>query len=183
MVDLTAARFNEYLAAASIDPNSDAAVERANEQSPYAPNGVYPVADGWIALSVDGDDEFAALVAVLAAPALAAAGFDRADDRRARRQELDEQLADATRLRASGELARELRGVGIAAERVASPADLLDDSDLAARGIFAPVCHPTWGERRLIGIPWRPFGEAALPLGAPPLLQSEGVGPPDGSGP
>lgn len=59
-------------------------------------------------------------------------------------------------------------------EPCATPADLVDSPHLAERGFFAPVTHPDWGERRLVGIPWRRYGEPPFPLGTPPTLQADG---------
>jgi crotonobetainyl-CoA:carnitine CoA-transferase CaiB-like acyl-CoA transferase len=55
-------------------------------------------------------------------------------------------------------------------EPVATPADLVASPQLASRGLFGLVDHPDWGERRLVGLPWRRHGDPALPLGAPPRL-------------
>ena len=87
------------------------------------------------------------------------------------RRTLDARIADATRTRSASELASALRAVGVPAEKVASPADLLDSPQLASRGFFTPVEHGEWGERRLVGIPWRRFGGPPIALGAPPCLQ------------
>lgn len=171
MADLVVAHFNEFLAAASLDPDSDRRTDRANELAPYAPHGVYPAADGWIALSVDGDEQFARLANVLAHDPLSDPGFAGADDRFAHRHDLDAKVAHATRARDRDELAAELRAAGIPAEAVATAADLLESSHLASRDFFTEVDHPDWGRRRLVGIPWRPFGQAALPLAPPPTLR------------
>jgi hypothetical protein len=61
--------------------------------------------------------------------------------------------------------------VGIIAEELVGPRDLPAVAQLVSRGFFAPVEHPEWGRRRLIGIPWRPFGQPATALAAPPLLR------------
>ena len=118
MADLVVAHFNEFLAAASLDPRSDATVDRANELTPYAPHGVYPTTDGWIALAVDGDEQFARLGKVLGSGRLTDAVFATADARFEQRGALDEHLAAATRTRSATELASELRAAGIAAEEV-----------------------------------------------------------------
>ena len=68
------------------------------------------------------------------------------------------------------DLAAQLRAVGVAAEEVMSAKGLLDSDQLAARGFLTTVEHPSWGRRRLVGIPWRPFGAPAIALGPPPLL-------------
>ena len=170
MADLVVAHFNEFLAAASLDPDSDRRTDRANELAPYAPHGVYPTAAGWIALAVDDDEQFARLANILAHDPLADPAFAGADDRFAQRHDLDAQVAEATQTCDGNDLAAELRAAGIPAEAVATAADLLASSHLASRGFLTEVVHPEWGRRRLVGIPWRPFGAEALPLGPPPML-------------
>jgi crotonobetainyl-CoA:carnitine CoA-transferase CaiB-like acyl-CoA transferase len=170
MSDLVVAHFNEFMAAASLDPDSDRSVDRANELSPYAPHGVYVTADGWLALAVDDDEQFDHLVKVLEDEQLAVPAFGTEAGRLEQRRALDEHLAGALRTRIAHDVAAELRAVGIAAEEVMSAADLIVSPQLAARGFLTEVEHPEWGRRRLVGIPWRPFGAPALALGAPPML-------------
>jgi crotonobetainyl-CoA:carnitine CoA-transferase CaiB-like acyl-CoA transferase len=170
MADLIVAHFNEFLAAASLDPDSEQSLDRSNELSPYAPNGVYPTTDGWIALSVDDDEHYGRLAKVLAHDALADPTLASAEARLEQRRVLDEHVGAATSSRGAGELAAELRAAGIAAEQVLTPGDLLTSPHLVARGFFTEVEHPVWGRRRLVGIPWQPFGGPAIALGPPPLL-------------
>jgi crotonobetainyl-CoA:carnitine CoA-transferase CaiB-like acyl-CoA transferase len=175
MTDLVVAHFNEYLAAAGLDRdgNDVADGDRANELAPFAPNGVFPTADGWVALSVDGDERYARLVKALGHDALLDPAFAGARGRRAHARDLDARIAEATRRHEAGGLAAELRAAGLVAEAVLAPADLVADEQLAARGFFAPVEHPEWGARRLVGIPWRVSGEAPLTLRPPPRLGGE----------
>jgi crotonobetainyl-CoA:carnitine CoA-transferase CaiB-like acyl-CoA transferase len=170
MSDLVVAHFNEFLAVASLDRDSEAAVDRANELSPYAPHGVYDTASGWIALSVEDDAQFARLAELLDPSLLTDAAFATADDRFAARATLDGRVAEVVGTRTAREVAAELRALGVPAEEVRSPADLLSDPQLAARGFLTPVEHPEWGRRRLVGLPWRRFGGPALALAPPPLL-------------
>jgi crotonobetainyl-CoA:carnitine CoA-transferase CaiB-like acyl-CoA transferase len=179
MSDLVIAHFNEFLAAASLDPDSDRRVDRANELSPYAPHGVYATADGWVALAIGSDGEFVRLVEVLACDALAVPAFRDAAGRYEQRHVLDAQLADALRTRAAADLAAELRSVGVAAEEVMGAPALLESNQLASRGFLTEVEHPIWGRRRLVGVPWRPAGGPALALGPPPLLVTLDDGDPD----
>jgi crotonobetainyl-CoA:carnitine CoA-transferase CaiB-like acyl-CoA transferase len=162
MADLVVSHFNEFVAAASLDAESDDVVDRANDQAPYAPHGVYPTEDGWIAIAV-GADQVSAVAAALGEISVSGS----AGDRRA----VDDLVADATRTRKAGVLAAELRASGVAAEQVMTPAELADVEQLASRGFLTPVVHPVWGERRIVGIPWRPYGEGPIPLRAAPLLE------------
>ncbi len=168
MTDLVVSHFNEYLAAASLGHDDDSA-DRANELAPFAPHGIYPTHDGWIAICVKDDSEFARLIKVLAGTEFDPA-FTRADDRRKQRHELDAHLGSVTLPHRSSELAARLREEGVVAEAVVSPKTLTEDAQLASREFFEPVDHREWGTRRLVGIPWRRFGQLPPPLGPPPLL-------------
>ncbi len=174
MTDLVVSHFNEYLAAASLGYGDDSA-DRANELFPFAPHGIYPTDDGWIAICVKEDGEFVRLNEVIDGAILDPA-FAQAKHRLKRRHELDSQLGTATRSHRSSELAARLREEGVVAEAVVGPKALTEDDQLTARGFFEPVDHPEWGTRRLVGIPWRRFGQSPPPLGPPPLLGGSGRG-------
>ncbi len=183
MAELITARFNEYLAAASL-PDGAVGGDLANDQYPYAPCGVYPVDGGWLALSVAGDDEWARTVDALGHPdALADGRWATSDGRYAARDALDAAVAEATAGRAGAALAATLAASGVAAAVVAGADALIADPHLAARGFFCEVDHPDWGRRRLIGLPWRIAGGAPFPLGPPPLLAPLGVHETSDSGP
>jgi crotonobetainyl-CoA:carnitine CoA-transferase CaiB-like acyl-CoA transferase len=169
MADLVVAHFNEFIAAASVEP--DLPVDRANDLSPFAPNGVYPTVDGWIALSVENDEQFAHLADALADDEMRGPRYANADARTAARRVLDDRIAQATRTRIASQLAHKVRVGGVYAERVATPEDLLASTQLASRGFLTPVEHQVWGRRGLVGIPWRPYGGPPLALGAPPQLE------------
>jgi crotonobetainyl-CoA:carnitine CoA-transferase CaiB-like acyl-CoA transferase len=170
MADLIVGHFNEFVAAASLDPGSDSEADCANEMFPYAPNGVYAAGGGWIAISVEDDQQYARLVKVLDHEPLGNPDFASSRPRFDHRHVLDGLLAEATGPRTAAALARELRAAGIAAEELVGPRDLPAVGQLASRDFFTAVEHPEWGRRRLIGLPWRPFGEPAIALGPPPLL-------------
>jgi crotonobetainyl-CoA:carnitine CoA-transferase CaiB-like acyl-CoA transferase len=170
MAELIDSRFNEFLAAASIDPASDETVDRANAVSPFAPSGVYRCTEGWIALSVDGDESFSRLCEALDLEPTVEKQFALSDRREADRLELDDHLASAFEKEDSKYWSAELRSRGIFAERVASVTDLISDAHLNDRGYFVAVDHPVWGRRRLLGMPWRPVGANAIELRHPPLL-------------
>ena len=169
MTDLVVAHFNEHLAAASLDQGDDT-VDRANDLAPFAPHGVYRTEDGWIAISVDGDDEFARLADRLHHDPLRDRRFETAAGRVEHREQLEAELEILARRHTTGFLTDILRGSGVDAEPVVAAADLTADPHLEDRGFFTPVDHPEWGTRRLVGVPWRRHGQGALPLRPSPLL-------------
>ncbi len=169
MIDLVVSHFNEYMAAASLGYDDDTA-DRANELAPFAPHGVYPASDGWIAICVHHDDDYARLVKVLEDTRLFDPTYATAANRLKRRRRLDADIARLTRRHGSSGLAFRLRDEGVVAEAVVDAVALTQDAQLMARGFFQAVDHPTWGTRQLVGIPWRVFGHPSPTLGPPPLL-------------
>jgi crotonobetainyl-CoA:carnitine CoA-transferase CaiB-like acyl-CoA transferase len=148
MADLISAHFNEFLAAASLDASSDASFDRGNELAPYAPHGVYPASDGWVAIAVDGAEEAAALRGVVG----------------------DGDLAEVTRNWPAAKLAASLRAVGVVAEEALPAPRLVEVAQLIDRDFFTEVEHPIWGRRRIVGLPWRAFGARSIALRASPEL-------------
>jgi crotonobetainyl-CoA:carnitine CoA-transferase CaiB-like acyl-CoA transferase len=169
MTDLVVSHFNEYLAAASLERHDDE-VDRANDLAPFAPHGVYATTDGWLAIAVDGDEEYQRLVAYFGHPSLHDHRFDTSQGRLEHLRVLDERLARVVSRHSSEFLVERLQALGIAAERVVGAADLITDAQLEARGFFARVEHPEWGSRPIVGIPWRPYDFSPLALAPPPLL-------------
>ena len=171
MADAITARFDEFLAAASLSPDYEADLDLANDQFPLAPNGMYRTEDGWLALSVETDEQWAAVLEVLGAPAsLEDPAFATAAGRFEARRSLDAALGELLVGADGRELAGLLQDAGVPASTVRTGADLVTDPHLEARGFFPLVEHPVWGRRRLIGIPWREAGCLPLPLRHPPLL-------------
>jgi crotonobetainyl-CoA:carnitine CoA-transferase CaiB-like acyl-CoA transferase len=66
--------------------------------------------------------------------------------------------------------AGQLRAAGLMARAVINAEQLIRDDHLSERGFFSAVVHPEWGEKRLIGLPWRFAGRPAIALAPPPLL-------------
>lgn len=171
MGELIASRFNEFLAAASIDPASDRAVDRANETFPFAPNGVYSTVEGWLAISVGSDSEFEQFRHALGDPiTLSRPEFSAAEGRWADRERLDQAITACLPSQPASDLAEVLRRAGVQAEAVQGPADLIADRHLTERGFFVSVDHPDYGRKLLAGLPWRRAGDRPWPLRPPPLL-------------
>lgn len=173
MADCITGRFDEYLAAASRSDDYEENLDRANDQFPLAPNGMYRTADRWLALSVETDRQWAALVEVLASPAaLADPAYSSVEGRFEHRRALDDAIGELVAAASGLDLADRLQAAGIPATTVRTPADLVADPHLGARGFFTPVQHPVWGRRRLVGIPWREAGSGPIALRHPPLLDA-----------
>ncbi len=119
---------------------------QGNRDASMAPHGVFPAAgdDRWIAIAVEGDPQWRALCAVLGlAEAARDRRYARAADRLARAGELERLVAERTAKREMLELEAALQGAGVAASAVQNSAELFRDPQLAARGHFVELEHPS----------------------------------------
>ena len=129
--------------------NGESEVRRGNRSERAAPHGVYPCRgeDRWIAIAVEDDDAWRALVAALGEPEWARApGLACVAGRLAREPELDAQITAFTRPQDALALAERLQAAGVPAGPVQDFADLLDDPQLAHREHFVPLHHVHLGE-------------------------------------
>jgi crotonobetainyl-CoA:carnitine CoA-transferase CaiB-like acyl-CoA transferase len=119
----------------------------------HAPQGVYPCAgdDRWIAISITGDAEWAALCD------LAALGPERAtlrlDERLAAHDDLDRAIAAWTGQHAHIDLMHRLQQAGIVACALLDAKEMVEDPHLAARGFFVSITHPDAGTYPFPGQP------------------------------
>ena len=147
--------------------------ERAgNAHRSSAPHSVYRCwgIDRWLAIEVHSDEEFGRLAATMGRSELAEDPlFATAATRKQNEAELDRIIGDWTRERDRDWLARELLGAGVAAAPSRDARDLYADSHLRARGSFATVEHPEWGDLELVGPPFRIGGRDLSPRRAPLL--------------
>jgi len=129
--------------------NGESEVRRGNRSERAAPHGAYPCRgdDRWIAIAVEDDAAWRALVRALGEPAWARdpALAERAG-RLAAESEIDARLADFTREHDAADLAERLQAAGVAGGPVQGLAELLDDPQLAHRGHFVPLPHVHLGE-------------------------------------
>ena len=127
-----------------------------NRSDDHAPQGVYRCDgdDAWVAVTVQGDAEWAALVTLLGDDALdALAGADLAG-RVAAHDEIDAAMGRWTRTRTPIVAAKELQSIGIAAAPAFTNRDLVLDEHLAARGFIVSWDHPDVGPQRYPGSPF-----------------------------
>jgi len=123
--------------------------ERATvDDSAAAPHGAFPARgeDAWVALSVETEQQWRALLAAMGAPEWTSdARFTTPLLRRRNRAELNEHVAQWTARFDRHELARDLQARGIPAAPMLAPSDLLKDPGLEAAGFFQYVDHPVAG--------------------------------------
>ncbi len=140
-------------------------LERAGNRGPTAaPQNLYKVAgpdehgrdDGWVAIAVATDEQWAALRAALGDPAWAAdpelatmAGRVRGHDR------IDTLLGEWCRARSADDIVTVLWEAGVPVGKVMQPHDQPDLPQLAARGFFEEIDHPVIGSSRYSTLPMR----------------------------
>jgi len=120
-----------------------------NRSRTAAPQNAYPARgeDQWLAISVESDDQWRALVRVLGEPDWANdARFETEDARRACHDELDAHLAAWTRARDAAEAAEDLVAAGVPAAPVIHARDLVFNPQMQARGLYRRVTHAEAGE-------------------------------------
>jgi crotonobetainyl-CoA:carnitine CoA-transferase CaiB-like acyl-CoA transferase len=138
-----------------------------------SPQGVYRTRgdDNWIAIAVLDDTQWEALTSLLGRQDLAQRGdLSSESGRRAAADELDAIVSQWTERQDSWSLVEILRAAGVAAGRVISATELLEDPQLCARGFWEEVEHPVAGRFRTSGMPFRfarvtgPWNRRAAPL-------------------
>ena len=128
-------------------------MEREGNRSPYAaPQGLYPTADGaWLALSVETDDQWAALRSA------AGIGIDPQGHwaRRDAHDEIDAELAPWIAAQDRDTLIDALIAVGVPVGAVRDPRRQSLHPHQVERGFYEPVDHPSVGQHPLASMPWR----------------------------
>ena len=155
----------EELLAAQVR-GSDAA-RIGNRHPEHAPQGVYPCAgdDRWLAISVERDGEWEALVEVAGLdPSMAALTVE---ERRDRHDEIDAAVAAWTRSQSPAFAARQLQDRGVIALPLSDARDLVEDVQLEARGFWAEHDHADAGRRRYPGNPIK-LSETPVTFRRPP---------------
>ena len=150
-------------------------VRSGNKHPMYAPHDCYPCKEGdtWVALAVCKDEEWARLCRLLGRPDLATdPRYQDAASRKRHEAEVDAIVRQWTRERRRDEAVRLLRAAGVTAGPVQSPRDLLEDEHLSARGFFALVERPEFGQVRVPGVAIR-MSRTPGRVGGPPPLAGE----------
>jgi crotonobetainyl-CoA:carnitine CoA-transferase CaiB-like acyl-CoA transferase len=135
------------------------------------PYTAYPVSDGMIAVAVGNDGQFARFAALLGRPEWASdMRYAKNPDRVANRESLDAAITDCLRAGSAEAWIAKLTEAGIPCGRINSVAQALSDPHAVAREMVRPVQHPTAGEVKMLGIPFRFSDTPASVRRAPPTL-------------
>ena len=116
--------------------------------------------DRWIAITVTSADELTALSEVAGQP-----GWTSLES-----ESLKQQIADWTRTQQAEDLMQRLQSAGVPAGVVQTPEDLRSDPQLAHRGHFWMLDHPTMGHRAYDGPSFRLSETPAELTKAAPIL-------------
>jgi crotonobetainyl-CoA:carnitine CoA-transferase CaiB-like acyl-CoA transferase len=123
-----------------------------------APHGVYPCRgdDLWVAIAVGSDAEWRGLCHAIGRPELADdARFATVSGRWQQQHALDDMLAAWTRERDHYAAMHLLQSHGVPAGAVTTPAEIIADPHLEARGFWDTVEHPEVGPYRQVSTPWK----------------------------
>ena len=172
MAEATIAALPEPILAWSL--NQELVEPRGNRDPLFAPQGAYPAGgdDRWLAVSVQSDAAWLALCDCIGRPDLGAdPGLRDAAGRRARHDEIDRAIgdvvADAWRPR---QLPPRCRPGASPATPTLTPAEVLTDRHLAARGFASHVDSLAGGRRATLGFPWLVDGARPADFRRPPDL-------------
>jgi crotonobetainyl-CoA:carnitine CoA-transferase CaiB-like acyl-CoA transferase len=142
-----------------------------NRHPSISPYDAFRAADGEFVLAVGNDEQFRRLCVVMGQPALADDPRFKTNEARVEhvgslKEILDRFFAPMTR----DELVRTLTAAGVPSGSVRSVAEVLEDPQVAARGMVVPLAHATAGDIAVLGTPLKFSATAADVRTPPPFL-------------
>ena len=142
-----------------------------NAHPNVVPYSAYCTKDAMIAVAVGNDGQFAKFAAALGRPELATdVRYAKNPDRVAHRDTLEVVIEEVLMTESVEEWIARLKGVGVPCGRINTVAQALSDPHAVARDMVRKVQHPTAGEVKLVGIPFRMSDTPATVRRAPPTL-------------
>ena len=142
-----------------------------NGHPSIVPYTTYPTADGLIAVAVGNDGQFARFAETIGRGEWTRdARFARNPDRVTNRDVLDGLIAQALESGKTAAWIEKLRATGVPCGPINSVAEALTDPHTLARDMVRTVKHPTVGDLKMVGIPFRFSGTPGAIRRAPPLL-------------
>jgi succinate---hydroxymethylglutarate CoA-transferase len=137
------------------------------------PYTAYPVSDGMIAVAVGNDAQFRKFAELIGHAAWGEdTRFRRNQDRIANRQALDRMIAEVLKGADAASWIARLQAAGIPCGRINSVSQALSDPHAAAREMVRILQHPSAGEVRTLGIPFR-FSDTPASIRRPPPTLSQ----------
>ena len=135
------------------------------------PYTAYPTRDDMIAVAVGNDAQFAKFAAALGNPGWSSdPRYVRNPDRVANRDTLDTMIAEVLGKDGAETWLAKLTAAGIPCGRINSVAQALNAEHTAARDMVRTVKHPTVGQLKMLGIPFRFSATPAAVRRPPPTL-------------
>jgi len=142
-----------------------------NGHPSIVPYTTYPTADGMMAVAVGNDGQFARFAETVGHAEWAKdERFAKNPGRVANREALDGSIAQALKKGKTAEWIARLRAVGVPCGPINTVAEALTDPHTLARDMVRTVKHPTVGDLKMVGIPFRLNGTPASIRRPPPLL-------------
>ncbi len=142
-----------------------------NGHPSIVPYTTYAAKDAMMALAIGNDTQFAKCAAVLGHPEWA--DDPRFATNRARvehRLLVDSIIAEALAADTADNWLAKLKAAGVPCGRINSVAEALADPQTQARGMIETVEHPTIGDLKLVGMPYKFSGTPASVRRPPPAL-------------
>lgn len=135
------------------------------------PYTAYPTADSMIAVAVGNDRQFSKFAEVLGHPEWGTdPRYAKNPERVANREALEAMIIDALKARGAEDWLEHIGKAGIPCGRINTVAQALSAPHALARGMVQTVKHPTAGEMKMVGIPFRMNGTPPSIRRAPPTL-------------
>ncbi len=142
-----------------------------NAHPNIVPYQLFAAADGWLAVAVGNDRQFAAFSAALDHPEWATnPRFKTNSGRVTNRDELIDLISTAMIEHPAAYWREKLEAVGVPVGPLQTVAEVLESEQATALGIVRETEHPTIGRLRMVGSPLRLDGEAPTIRRPPPLL-------------
>ncbi|TYL70916.1 CaiB/BaiF CoA-transferase family protein [Bradyrhizobium cytisi] len=132
-----------------------APLRRGTRHSLFAPHGIYPCAgeDRWLAIAVESTEMFASLARVIGHTEwIGDAGFDLAECRRRRHDEIDAAISAWTKKQEPHQAAAILQQAGVAAAPALHTEEIVKNPHLIAAGFFIDLIREISGPQRQAGV-------------------------------
>jgi crotonobetainyl-CoA:carnitine CoA-transferase CaiB-like acyl-CoA transferase len=144
-----------------------------NGHPSIVPYTTYSAADAMVALAVGNDTQFAKTAAVLGHPEWAQdERFATNRARVANRDAIDGMIGEALAQDKADSWLAKLKAVGVPCGRINTVAQAFDDPHTEARRMVETVAHPTIGDLKMLGIPFK-FSDTPAAVRRPPPVLGE----------